>query len=608
MIKRLLLLIILIITPIIVLAYPIGDVDGDNKVGVGDYLLIRKHLLKISLLTGDKLTRADVDGKNGVTTADYILIRKIILRTVTITPSPVVTITPTTSEGICESIKNNASIDYKSFASLKKDNDDYYVIKAAHDCANKYNKPVVITKGVYNIYNKTNDNIVVKTDTDLNYSTIYIHDEKGIVGTSYSNHIYKISYDGYRYKEITVGDIKQGSVIDELKGSINGYYVRITDLNENRRNFIRYGSNANSGKQVMDSSRVDKDGKIIDPLFWSYNKSKVKIAYSSIPSTTLTFKNATIYTIIDTDTSRNVQSSSSSKYLRRGILINRSNTVIQNIKHIIINSAKSEVLQSNHGYYGFFAVQDAANVTLKDLRVSSVKNNNVNVNSTYDIILDNVANVTIKNVLAGDYDGNSSYFNKSSNLLKADIWGMTASNNAKNISYDGCVLNRIDAHTGTYNLTVKNTILGRHAFTLNGYGDLVIENVAVYYTNTFVKLRDDYGSVWKGNVKIKNSSITPSNNNEVVLINYNLGKDGSYIHNFGYDLSLPNVTINGFKVNNTSNKLNVFSRWGDVTKVKNMIKNNAFKFTYPTKDNIKVSDVKNANGKAIKIVDNIYSR
>lgn len=60
--------------------YSSGDVDGKNGVNAADYILIRKHLLKSSILKGDALKRADVDGKNGVTAADYILVRKMILQ------------------------------------------------------------------------------------------------------------------------------------------------------------------------------------------------------------------------------------------------------------------------------------------------------------------------------------------------------------------------------------------------------------------------------------------------------------------------------------------------------------------------------------------------
>ena len=78
--KKILILIILILLPFIVLAYPQGDVNGDNKVNSTDYIAVRKHILKQATLTGDKFTRADLTGDNKISSVDYIAIRKIILK------------------------------------------------------------------------------------------------------------------------------------------------------------------------------------------------------------------------------------------------------------------------------------------------------------------------------------------------------------------------------------------------------------------------------------------------------------------------------------------------------------------------------------------------
>ena len=57
----------------------IGDVDGNGKVNVKDYNLIRKYILKQITLDKNQLGRADVNSDNAVSIADYVLIRKIIL-------------------------------------------------------------------------------------------------------------------------------------------------------------------------------------------------------------------------------------------------------------------------------------------------------------------------------------------------------------------------------------------------------------------------------------------------------------------------------------------------------------------------------------------------
>ncbi len=96
--KKLWLLLLFISIPFVVLALPKGDVDGNGKVGSTDYVLVRKHLLKQTILKGEQLTRADVNNDGKVSSLDYIAIRKIILGgsvTPTSTPTQKPTSTPT---------------------------------------------------------------------------------------------------------------------------------------------------------------------------------------------------------------------------------------------------------------------------------------------------------------------------------------------------------------------------------------------------------------------------------------------------------------------------------------------------------------------------------
>ena len=58
--KKVLLLILLIMTPFFVFAYPYGDVDGSNKVDIRDYGLIMGHITGNKKLVGDELKRADI--------------------------------------------------------------------------------------------------------------------------------------------------------------------------------------------------------------------------------------------------------------------------------------------------------------------------------------------------------------------------------------------------------------------------------------------------------------------------------------------------------------------------------------------------------------------
>ena len=53
----------------------LGDVDNNGKVGATDYILVRKHILKTSTLTGDKLKRADVNGDNKINAGFKLILR-----------------------------------------------------------------------------------------------------------------------------------------------------------------------------------------------------------------------------------------------------------------------------------------------------------------------------------------------------------------------------------------------------------------------------------------------------------------------------------------------------------------------------------------------------
>ena len=56
-----------------------GDVNGNGKIDSLDYVLVRKHILKLSLLSADKLIRADANSDGKVSSLDYVSIRKTII-------------------------------------------------------------------------------------------------------------------------------------------------------------------------------------------------------------------------------------------------------------------------------------------------------------------------------------------------------------------------------------------------------------------------------------------------------------------------------------------------------------------------------------------------
>ena len=535
------------------------------------------------------------------------------------------------SNSVCDAIYKTKVkyFDYKTFIKkMAPNSDNYYAIKATHDCANKYNKPVKVTKGTYHIYKKSDkikvsETIKVMTDTDLGGSTIYIHDEEGIINTNKMKYnIYEIApNNNENYKTISIDDIiddlsniKNNPIIEKLKGN-NSWFVRIE--NPKKRVFIRTGVNAKKenelqGDAAVDVFRVNKDGKVLDPLFWTYS-GKEDLSQTTVKiypmSKKITFKNAKFYNIVDkTDYYPNSNDDvyNHYDYAKRGLLVKRSNTTVDNIYHGYVDSNYNIINESTYGYFGFFNIGNVGNIRLTDLKVQALKVNAAH-QSSYDLNFSAVANMNIYKVKMNDFEDNDNYYNRP-NQLNGNYWGVTGSNTSKNIRYIDCALNRIDTHRGVYNLTVKDSVLGRYGINQDGFGNMVVDNVTVRYTNQFIRLRDDYGSTWNGTIKVTNSKIIPGNNNPVYLVSARIVYDSkdssgkSYVHNYGYDLRIPNVIVNNFEIASNTNKFYVFNikdskANGNLKAIKNnYIKSNTFNFYYPSDKNITIQGVQNKSG------------
>jgi hypothetical protein len=120
-------------------------------------------------------------------------------------------------------------------------------------------------------------------------------------------------------------------------------------------------------------------------------------------------------------------------------------------------------------------------------------------------------------------------------------WGIGGTNYCKNMQYIDSTLSRFDAHCGLMHGKVINSTV--NILALTGMGDFEIRDSRIFSLdpsstyNTLLHLRADYGSVWNGDITIKNFQAF-------------LYKDAPYVvmstysnWYFGYECAFPSIEM-----------------------------------------------------------------
>lgn len=301
--------------------------------------------------------------------------------------------------------------------------------------------------------------------------------------------------------------------------------VILTDSNVKR--YIRKGANQNDGSSQTDVILVDKNGNIdaATPLIWDFDAITSATCYP-IDTETLTIKGGRFTTIAN-------NAPSEYTYYTRGILVRRSNTVIDGLYHDIENEGKTGA-----PYSAFVSLSYCADATVKNCTFTGHK--------TYKTIGSAGTSVSMGTYdIGGTMAINASFINckQTNDITDNDYWGIAGSNYCKNLTYDGCAFSRFDAHQGVLNATVKNSVLGHHGIKLIGSGTALIENTTVM-SDSFIALREDYGSTWNGDLIIRNCKFYPTGVSLHII-----DAENTEDHDFGYTCYLPQrIEIDGFYV------------------------------------------------------------
>ena len=410
--------------------------------------------------------------------------------------------------------------------------DDSAAIRAAHNYANSMGLPVEGKAGATYYIGAITQTIVVKTDTNWNGATFIFDD-------------HQIRWNDTKLREVQVFTVAPNTAISTVsvpqslakkglsKGQTNigmtfSEPCMIKIENSNEKIYVRVGVNANSGANKNELILVDENGNVDPSTPIQYNYSSItRITVYSIDEKPISVGNATVKTIAPNPKEYDPDFENAIIFFNRGIYVERSNTTVYNITHIVENEMMTiETDRNGDGvidkwgadksygvsYNGFFNFSNAYNVTLKDSVVEGhqaysfwVDLDGVSTRNevgNYDITASNCVNLNMIRV--------TQYENSETGEVITNRFmyhGIMGTNWCRNMVLDECYLDRFDAHQGLYNATIKNSTLGFGILVI-GSGKLYVENVTRVSGSAFVHLRMDYNSVFNGDVEIVNSEMS----------------------------------------------------------------------------------------------------
>lgn len=384
--------------------------------------------------------------------------------------------------------------------------DDGLAIKAAHEYANKNNLKVIATGKTYYIQNEVV--VEIKTNTDFNNATFIIDDT--LDGINRKLPVFNVTS---KYDKISVNT--NGIHIDKSTTQIpllSGFGDCLVEvLNDDKRQYIRKGENATAGESQCDYFNIDNDGNVMNDIIWDFGKI-TQINLYPIDDDFLVINNGKFIT-------KTNNKHQEYNYFERGFLINRSNVIIDNINHDLIDEV------SGAPYYGFIHAVRCSNLYIKNCLLQSHityrSPENVRM-GTYDIRIERSTNIRLDNIIDKSF--------------RSTRWGILSSFYTKDVYVEKCKLGRYDAHTGVHNLTIRDCVFGWQAISLVGSGLCLVENVTIFNAQYIIYLRPDYGSNWNGDMILKNVKLMTQEMSFTPKI-IHFENDGT--HDFGYECCYP---------------------------------------------------------------------
>lgn len=457
-----------------------------------------------------------------------------------------------------EYITNPQSLEGKSYVSYEDFGarcngvyDDFIAIRNAHLYANENNVEVkAIAESQcknkkYHIFKYYEKEVEIKTNVDWNNATYIIHDETINYHSGKYKSIFKISNidDIVEFSNpmLTINqDTKNiSSFIENKLANLNnkGYteYLFIIK-NANLMQYIRTGSNADAGTEQKELILVNRNGEILSDIQNNFDEITSVNIYA-IPNKKITIENANF--IINSIESHGENTNGKEYYFKRNILFENVGNI--NVSNIRQSLSKDDI---SGNYSGFISFHFAAHVNVENLYLHAYKRQ---YESSYGINLNGVIDANLNDIHTNPSDNS---------IYDRERFGMMGANYIKDISFNRCVMNRIDTHKSAYNISIKDSTIGYGSIGIIGGGQLNIDNTSVY-SNTFLLLRPDYGGTFDGTAVIKNSTLIYDGRNKAALIRGSIYYDeNKAIHQYGYNCKLPNLEAIDIKFDLNNNEIN----------------------------------------------------
>lgn len=453
--------------------------------------------------------------------------------------------------------------------------DDGIAIKLAHEYANENNLPIK-ADGSKTYYIKSTSEIEIKTNVNWNGATIVIDDSDITTKEERLKPVFVVAKTNQTISLDNTSDIVINTDTTSVPKLGGHGFCLVWVENSNKKHFIRKGANANSGSNQQEMFVVDNSGNLLVKANEVFDNITSVVLYP-ISDNKLIIENGNFI--------HKLNNNSSYSYFERGICVEEHHVTIKNITHNIhLDKLSSPYFGFIHGKFCYdLKVEDCV---LPPLSIY-LSSNNVSM-GTYQLRLDNCVNVILNHIEA--------------QALTTDKWGFMSSNYSKNVTFLNSNVNRIDAHEGIRDLTVKDTIVGCRGLTLIGWGTLLMENVKVVNAESMVILRNDYGSNWNGKIIIKNCEFYGKDTTSLLRI-VDFNNDGT--HDFGYICHHPELKIDGLVIHDekttTSRTFlisNNSSRTGDVS-------SSTYLYPYLMPEYLSFKNIHSTSGKGFVLMESI---